>query len=41
MFKKEDKNELRKVKHNRSRFTLSGTAENYGSYNHQNQRGVL
>ena len=27
MFKKQDKNELRKVKHNRSRFTLSGTAE--------------
>ena len=26
MFKKQDKNELRKVKHNRSRFTLSGTA---------------
>ena len=26
MFKKEDKNQLRKVKHNRSRFTLSGTA---------------
>ena len=27
MFKKQDKNELRKVKHNRSRFTLSGTQE--------------
>ena len=27
MFKKQDKNELRKVKHNRSRFTLSGTSE--------------
>lgn len=27
MFKKEDKNKLRKVKHDRSRFTLSGTAE--------------
>ena len=27
MFKKQDKNELRKVKHNRSRFTLSGTAD--------------
>jgi len=27
MFKKEDKNKLRKAKHNRSRFTLSGTAE--------------
>jgi len=27
MFKKEDKNKLRKVKHNRTRFYLSGTAE--------------
>lgn len=27
MFKKEDKNKLRKVKHDRSRFTLAGTAE--------------
>ena len=27
MFKKQDKNELRKVKHDRSRFTLSGTQE--------------
>jgi len=27
MFKKQDKNELRKVKHNRSRFTLSGTQD--------------
>ena len=27
MFKKEDKNKLRKVKHSRARFTLSGTAE--------------
>ena len=27
MFKKEDKNKLRKVKHDRSRFTLSGTAD--------------
>ena len=27
MFKKEDKNQLRKAKHNRTRYTLSGTAE--------------
>ena len=27
MFKKEDKNKLRKVKHDRSRFYMSGTAE--------------
>lgn len=39
MFKKEDKNQLRKVKHNRARFTLAGTAEKprlnvYRSTNH-------